>query len=428
MVRSLVFVFEELICYVLGYRMLFRMDFSKKKWIYIMEMALVISAVAVIYELGGASATREGVLFIGLTVPLLMSDTERLYRLALYPTVFIGTTVVYVMNCVGYGLIRNMSISGIMGSENDSVIVKSLSLCIMLIILMIVKRTLWTGIGTIKLKKKHILMYDLVCAGIFGMLGSAIKIASTIVGTGGNGYIYQISAILVSVCLMFLAIYSLYLSREREYQREQLEVYDLLANEQRRQVENMMYNDEAIRRLRHDMKAHLIALKGLGKSEDSSRIQEYCDNILGSIQFENVELSGDPAVDAVLSSMEERACSLGVRMEYRILSQPGAHLKSFDVCTIISNLLENALDACTGIGNERWIKCTFYKMHNKFCVKVENPCDKNVIISGDHLVTTKRDKENHGFGSMNVKRAVDKYCGQIHYRSERGIFEAVAIV
>ena len=98
------------------------------------------------------------------------------------------------------------------------------------------------------------------------------------------------------------------------------------------------------------------------------------------------------------------------------------------MCTIVSNLLENAIEACSQVNGERWLRCSFYEIQNNLCIKVENSTCNDVEMSGGIPVSTKPDRTRHGFGSLNVKRAVEKYKGQLRYKCENGIFEAVAII
>ena len=427
--EKLLFIFEQIVCFALAYRLLFRMRFSKAKLSYMIAMIVIPLITGSMAVAGGSGTLQFAVVLCGCVVPIALSDSKKWYWLALYPTAFTGVEIIDCMVCLVYSLIRDIPARSLLTDNSREIIIwKTMSVIVMLLIHFSVKNTLWTGTDTILLNKKEVVMYDVVCICIFLMVGSVLSMTGAGYGQGRSLDIFRISSILVGLWVFFLIFYSQYLSREREYQRKQLESYDMLAHEQRRQVDNMIFCDEEIRAIRHDIKAHLTALKGLKEYKDNSKLQEYCDELYDKLHVEDLTLTQDPAIDAVLSSMRARAMSCGIKVKYNIQSLPGYEHRSFDLCTIVSNLLENAIEACSQERGERWLRCTFYEMQNNLCIKVENSTGNDVEMSGGIPVSTKPDRTHHGFGSLNVKRAVEKYKGQLRYRCENGIFEAVVII
>lgn len=61
--------------------------------------------------------------------------------------------------------------------------------------------------------------------------------------------------------------------------------------------------------------------------------------------------------------------------------------------------------------------------NNQIYLSFRNTVEKNIMVEKQRLVTSKRDKDNHGIGSQNVKEAVQKYDGTIIYKCEDGWFE-----
>ena len=79
-----------------------------------------------------------------------------------------------------------------------------------------------------------------------------------------------------------------------------------------------------------------------------------------------------------------------------------------DICVLLGNLLDNAIEACLKINSNRSIKLRFKQVENYFSIVV-----KNTFLNEDNddLVTTKENKMNHGFGIKSVKSIVKKYGG-----------------
>jgi sensor histidine kinase regulating citrate/malate metabolism len=61
-------------------------------------------------------------------------------------------------------------------------------------------------------------------------------------------------------------------------------------------------------------------------------------------------------------------------------------------------------------------------------IAVKNPVDECVQIDGRRLLTSKKDKVNHGIGSQNVRSIVEKYNGELNYVCEDGCFTAEVLV
>lgn len=101
-----------------------------------------------------------------------------------------------------------------------------------------------------------------------------------------------------------------------------------------------------------------------------------------------------------------------------------ARVSIYDFCSIIYNLMKNAIEACEKIENvdERIIEMKFAEYNNKILLMIRNRVYENVLIENNSLKSTKSDKKNHGLGSGNVEQAVEKYNGSIEYHFEKGYF------
>ena len=84
------------------------------------------------------------------------------------------------------------------------------------------------------------------------------------------------------------------------------------------------------------------------------------------------------------------------------------------MCTILSNAIDNAIEACEKIqSNEQKIisvKCSYIKRIQ--FIDITNPVDKDVKITNNVVETSKVDKNIHGIGLYNIRRTVMKYDGE----------------
>ena len=93
-------------------------------------------------------------------------------------------------------------------------------------------------------------------------------------------------------------------------------------------------------------------------------------------------------------------------------------------CTIISNLLNNAIEACEKIQEDkRIIEFKIAGYNSQIFISVRNSYDMESIINQKQkFITTKEDKLNHGIGLENVSRTVKKYDGDMRISQENERF------
>ena len=95
---------------------------------------------------------------------------------------------------------------------------------------------------------------------------------------------------------------------------------------------------------------------------------------------------------------------------------------SFDIVTILGNLLDNALYAIYKLEQNRIIDIKM--RYDKGCLvfKISNAYNGELIKKGSSILTTKKDRVNHGIGLKNVKKVVEKYQGMMDIEHSDKIF------
>ena len=88
--------------------------------------------------------------------------------------------------------------------------------------------------------------------------------------------------------------------------------------------------------------------------------------------------------------------------------------KGADICLILGNLLENAVEAAQKVDGKKYIEIKMKYDKNNILLSVTNSYSGKLLKTKDHrLKSTKTDTENHGVGLASVYRAVAKYCGTV---------------
>ena len=204
----------------------------------------------------------------------------------------------------------------------------------------------------------------------------------------------------------------IYLEQEKSSQyHSQISVYKMLT-EQYRQSE----------RLRHDMKNHIIALTALSRNKEWEKIEDYLKNMEGVILDAGRDLTGNKAMDALLYQKRKQAEGEDIKWECDMQMPKGCCINEFDLCVLMGNILDNALEACGRMQKDenRFINIQARTVKKCFLIEVKNSMDRTEKFTEGF--TNKDDSQEHGIGLLNVGDVVNRYNGAVHKEAGKGIF------
>ena len=136
-------------------------------------------------------------------------------------------------------------------------------------------------------------------------------------------------------------------------------------------------------------------------------------------------------INAIAGHYLNLAKSESIPVKYDIRAGQSLPVKDEDFCILLTNLLENALEACrnTAPEKERFLSLRISSNEDHIMIDCENSTDKEVkILSDGTIPTSKSDPENHGYGVSSVRRIVEKYCGEFDVSCENGCFRAIITI
>jgi len=138
--------------------------------------------------------------------------------------------------------------------------------------------------------------------------------------------------------------------------------------------------------------------------------------------------TGIEVVDVIINSkiqiMKEKEIDFKINVEF----PENTNIQPYDLCTILGNLLDNAIEAVDNSNLEKIIYLTIRKINYFVIIQVINPCEEN---KGEYMelpVTSKGNASIHGFGLVSVKDAIDKYGGKLTCKSENGSFVVTVMI
>lgn len=175
--------------------------------------------------------------------------------------------------------------------------------------------------------------------------------------------------------------------------------------------------------LKHDYKNHNISLKTFIQNGNKEEALKYIDNLsFDFIDYGIYSNTGNIAIDSIVNYKIEQAKRKGINVNLTIQIPGSLKITSFDINTILGNLMDNAIEAVELCDKEKVITLQLEMDRGIFYIFITNPYSKQPEIISNEILTTKADKDAHGFGITNVKKVIDKYHGEISLNIHEGQF------
>lgn len=216
---------------------------------------------------------------------------------------------------------------------------------------------------------------------------------------------FSLSAISIFICIIYFAYKIFLLSYQQTQILKQL-------NEQHENYENMLASDQQLREFRHDYKNHMLVVTALLNAGKNDEAAEYLETIKITSGVQKRQIStGNFVADAMLNNKNALAEELGIKMTFTG-TIPEKGIASSDLCTILGNLVDNAIEGTKRLSGEKYIRIEATARELFFVLSVVNPVKERVVIKNNRIRTTKSDVKNHGIGLKNVSRIAEKYGGK----------------
>ncbi|MDE6845833.1 MAG: ATP-binding protein [Lachnospiraceae bacterium] len=187
-----------------------------------------------------------------------------------------------------------------------------------------------------------------------------------------------------------------------------------------REIDNMY---RKIRGWRHDYRNHIQTMKAYAASENWDAIKRYLDLLDDDLTtVDTVIKTGNPMTDAILNSKISLANSKNVKVIADACIPVKLNLSEIDLCCIIGNLFDNAIEASMKLPEEQRVIRLYMDLRNtQLYISITNfTAGKKMKKEGKLFRSTKG--EGHGFGLVRIDTIVERLDGYISRNSEDGAF------
>ncbi len=226
---------------------------------------------------------------------------------------------------------------------------------------------------------------------------------------------------IVLEALLFLAVEGTLFSYKKGFDFRTEQFRSELMEHQYDEIKSV-YMD--MRGWRHDYHNHMQVMKAqlaLGNTEEMGAYLDQLERELDRV--DTFVRSGNLMVDAILNSKLTLARRQEVAVNCSAKAPERLSVEDVDLCVILGNLLDNALEACAQVEKEkRFLRLYLTVNKSQLYFSVQNAAKEEPDFEASRYISRKRG--NHGLGMKRVKAAVDKYDGYLNLANEPGIFAA----
>ena len=231
--------------------------------------------------------------------------------------------------------------------------------------------------------------------------------------------LFAIGGTLICI-LLFVMIY--YYNRTQEF-RMQKEFAEVQNEQQREYFQRLLLKEEETRGFRHDIINDLLEIRNYYEKGEYQQLKSYLDSTLGVVQ--NISKgSYDVGNDIINTVLNYYLHAINDKLEIKVNGyiDECVSIEQRDLCVISANLIKNAVEAVDKLEKGK-VVFNIEQGKQYLSIKVENTYDGQLTTDKNgNILSSKKDKKNHGIGIHNIKEIVNKYDGRYKVEMTEDIY------
>lgn len=221
---------------------------------------------------------------------------------------------------------------------------------------------------------------------------------------------------IIAFGLLGMNITVFYLISDISLKNKQIYEKELLQIQARNQLELYKRNlaeTKKQRRLVHEYKNQLECIFTLCKTEQYLELQNYLSQLTRKVWKQLGYINTNHAIiNAVLNAKYEEAIDKNIIFICKINDMSKIQLDYQDIVVLLSNLLNNAIEACQKCNMNKIIKMKIVHENNNLILSVKNTYNGEIKYKNGFMISTKRNNsQKHGLGFQNIVYIIKKNNG-----------------
>ena len=189
---------------------------------------------------------------------------------------------------------------------------------------------------------------------------------------------------------------------------------------------------DQLRELKHEFRHHIVTLHGLLETRQYNRALDYVETIDSNLKkLQPIQYSKNLLVDAIANSYAERMKEKNISFDHDLSLPEEIFIDDVDLSMLLTNLLENAIEACEKSKNENELYISlFMTVENDILyIIIHNFSEKSTSFDmKGNIQTSKQDQTAHGIGLKVINRIVRKYNGEMQISNLNNEFKISAFL
>lgn len=195
----------------------------------------------------------------------------------------------------------------------------------------------------------------------------------------------------------------------------EVSLLELQVSQQKQALEHMDIMQNKIRQCNHDHLNHMLCIQEMIKEKSYKEVDNYLNSLIQKnpeIMTPHVKIP-DCFLRAVLTVKLEQCKQKNIAISLKTDDNTPS-CESSDLCILMSNLLDNAMEASIKVTDPK-IEIILSKKKDYYTIIVKNRIEQSVLKNNVMLKTTKKDKQWHGIGIQSIRGIVHRYHGMMEY-------------
>ncbi len=254
------------------------------------------------------------------------------------------------------------------------------------------------------------------------------KATTSNINLSSKQYISSITAI-STLFIVNIIVYMVYERAEKNNQK----LIELELTNQKNEID-MQYlsllekKNEKMQIMAHDYKNHIQTIDAMS---DSAEMKQYLQNMLGEVtEYSSVIKTKNKILDVIISKYSDLCSDKDIKFDTEIISENLSFIQGNELSSLLNNILDNAVEAAER-SKKKYINMQISRSMGAYCkIVVTNSCDHELNTKNGKLLSTKKNREVHGYGTKSIERVVDKYNGEIkwNYDKDKQEFKLIIII
>lgn len=238
--------------------------------------------------------------------------------------------------------------------------------------------------------------------------------------------LYPIAIALATMLILFIGMIEWEFSKNASrYEKQSNKFQNEVMLHHYEEVQNVYLN---MRGWRHDYHNHIQAIRAYLSFNQIDEATKYLQELESDLdQVDTLVKSGHLMIDAILNSKLSMALTADIQINCKATVPDKLNLSDVDICVLLGNLLDNAIEACMKVNKEdRFIRIYIDTLKHQLYISITNSASESLTLNERQYISEKRG--NHGHGMKRVKLCVDKYHGYLNLKNEVGVFASEVMI